>query len=89
MNQLIIESLFNNSPCGFALLKITFDKAGIPQDSIFIETNQLFLKITHNSHNDINNLIQISRSDHKKIYHFNINNRQSGLNELRRIGIKI
>jgi len=55
MNVLMIESLFNNAPCGFALLKIKTDESGKAKESIFIETNQLFLEITNHLHNNITN----------------------------------
>ena len=55
MNQLINENLFSNIPCGYALQKIIRDSKGIPNDSLILQTNQLFLKFTACFQGDVTN----------------------------------
>ena len=55
MNQLINENLFSNIPCGYALQKIIRDSKEIPNDSLILQTNQLFLKFTACFQGDVTN----------------------------------
>lgn len=57
MNQLINESLLSNIPCGYALQKMIRDSKGMPNDSLFLQANQLFLYITACFQGDVTNTI--------------------------------